>query len=91
MFEEVAKANVGGEFMREEDVERLRQIAEQTWVRHFDDRLGLSQEEMQQLDGVPAQTLPVVERLLSDKPACSPEWEQEESRSANCESCGDNR
>ena len=73
-FDEVAKANVGGEFMREEDVERLHQIAEQTWVRHFDNRLGLSQEEMQQLDGVPAQALPVVERLLSDKPEHKVPW-----------------
>ena len=73
-FDEVAKANVGGEFMREEDVERLHQIAEQTWVRHFDNRLGLSQEEMQQLDGVPAQALPVVERLLSDQPEHKVPW-----------------
>ena len=73
-FDEVAKANVGGEFMREQDVERLRQIAEQTWVRHFDDRLGLSQEEMQQLRAVPAPALPVVERLLSDKPEHKVPW-----------------
>ena len=73
-FDEVAKANVGGEFMREQDVERLRQIAEQTWVRHFDDRLGLSQEEMQQLQAVPAPALPVVERLLSDKPEHKVPW-----------------
>jgi hypothetical protein len=73
-FDEVAKANVGGEFMREQDVERLRQIAEQTWVRHFDDRLGLSQEEMQQLQAVPAPALPVVEHLLSDKPEHKVPW-----------------
>ncbi|WP_341707145.1 HD domain-containing phosphohydrolase [Halopseudomonas sp.] len=73
-FAEVAKANVGGEFMRDEDIERLRTIAEQTWTRHFDDRLGLSQEELRHLEGAPAQTLPVVEHLISDKPEHRIPW-----------------
>lgn len=73
-FAEVANANVGGEFMQEEDIERLHGIAEQTWIRHFDDRLGLSHEELKRLEGVPAPALPVVERLISDKPEHKVPW-----------------
>jgi len=73
-FAEVARANVGGEFMREEDIQRLGSIAEQTWTRHFDDRLGLSHEELKRLEGVPAPALPVVEHLISDKPEHKVPW-----------------
>jgi hypothetical protein len=73
-FAEVAKANVGGEFMRDEDIAQLQQIARQTWTRHFDDRLGLSQQEMRQLEAVPELPLPVVEQLLSDKPEHKVPW-----------------
>ena len=44
-FAFVAMCNIGGEFMAREDQERLRAIAQQTWLRHFDDRLGLSHDE----------------------------------------------
>lgn len=74
-FAEVAKANVGGEFMRDEDIQRLRAIAGQTWVRHFDNRLGLSHEELRHLEDVPVQALPVVEQLLADKPEHKIPWE----------------
>ncbi|MEL0167640.1 MAG: HD domain-containing phosphohydrolase [Pseudomonadaceae bacterium] len=73
-FADVAKANVGGEFMRDEDIARLQQIAEQTWTRNFDDRLGLSQEEMRLLEAVPASELPAVEYLLSNKPQHKVPW-----------------
>ncbi|MBR9971033.1 GAF domain-containing protein [Magnetospirillum sp. J10] len=66
-FAFVAECNVGGEFMAPEKVERLKLIAEQTWVRTFDDRLGLSHEELKRF---PADKpdLPVTEKLLDDKP-----------------------
>ena len=54
--------------MAPERVERLRRIAEETWLRHIDDRLGLSQEEAQRYAATPAEPLPVCERLLADKP-----------------------
>lgn len=67
-FALVAKANVGGEFMAENDVEQLEAIAGRTWLRHFDNRLGLSGDEQQQLLGVPEVSLPAEERLLMDRP-----------------------
>ncbi|KJY83397.1 phosphohydrolase [Vibrio galatheae] len=66
-FEFVARANVGGEFMSQEDIDRIKQISERTWQRHFDDCIGLSPLEnlSQSKQSV---TLPTTERLLSDKP-----------------------
>lgn len=67
-FALVAQANTGGEFMADEDVKRLEAIAEQTWLRHFDNRLGLSGDEQRQLTDVPEVAPPVEERLLADRP-----------------------
>ncbi|ROV59462.1 phosphohydrolase [Vibrio ponticus] len=66
-FEFVAKANVGGEFMSDEAISRVKEIAEQTWLRHFDNRLGLSPFE--ELSKMPTkESLPTEEKLLADKP-----------------------
>ena len=65
-FEIVANANVGAEFMKEEDKERIRQIAKRTWMRNFDDTLGLAHEEKQRVLAE-GSTTPQVEYLLSDK------------------------
>ena len=54
--------------MAPERVGRIGEIATQTWLRHFDDRLGLSHDEAQRVEGTPAPVLPVVEPLLADKP-----------------------
>ena len=67
-FAFVAECNIGGEFMVPERVERLKRVAQRTWIRTLDDRLGLSQEELHRADREPAPALPVVERLLADKP-----------------------
>lgn len=66
-FAFVATCNIGGELMAPERIERLKRIAAQTWVRHFDDRLGLSHEESTRLETIPAAPLPAVEQLLADK------------------------
>ena len=66
-FAYVAECNVGVEFMEPEKLVRLRQIGEQTWSRHFDDRMGMSHGELQRYDSTPAAALPVIETLLSDK------------------------
>src|SRR5690606_17249879 len=66
-FAFIARTNQGGEFLSEESKLRLRQLAEITWVRHFDDRLGLSPLEETRLKGESA-LLPAVEKLLADKP-----------------------
>jgi len=65
-FAFVAQANIGGEQMSDEDVERLRRIARRRWVRHFDKRLGLSRDEYERLVDRDEE-LPVIEHLLADK------------------------
>ena len=67
-FAFVAECNLGGEFMAPERTERLRRIAGETWWRHFDDRLGLSHEELRRHEREPAPPLPARESLLADKP-----------------------
>lgn len=46
---------------------RLELIAEKTWQRHFDDRLGLSLAELQRVKNVSEKQLPATEHLLADK------------------------
>jgi len=65
-FEIIAKANVGAEFMKDEDKEQIRNIASRTWVRNFDDTLGLAHEEKKRVVSEHT-TTPQVENLLSDK------------------------
>lgn len=67
-FAFVAECNVGGEFMSDDKIERLRQIASIKWVRHLSDRIGISREESDRMAGAPEQSLPVEECLLADKP-----------------------
>lgn len=67
-FAFVARCNVGGESMPAADAARIRAIGAQTWMRHFDDRLGLSHIEEARFAGRPAPDLPVAERLLADRP-----------------------
>jgi HD-GYP domain-containing protein (c-di-GMP phosphodiesterase class II) len=73
-FAFVAKANVGSEFMSEQDRERIKAISAQEWTRNFNNRLGLSpaeemmlakQEQDNKLDSDQPTT---IETLLSDKP-----------------------
>jgi HD-GYP domain-containing protein (c-di-GMP phosphodiesterase class II) len=65
-FAFVAECNIGGEFMAPEKIDRLKRIAEETWMRNFDDRLGLAHGELQHYDSAP-EPMPVREPLLSDK------------------------
>jgi HD-GYP domain-containing protein (c-di-GMP phosphodiesterase class II) len=67
-FAFVAECNVGGEFMADEKIERLKQIASKRWVRHLDDGIGLSQDEEYRKRNEPPKTLPVEECLLMDRP-----------------------
>jgi len=67
-FAFVAQANLGGEYMDDEHKARIRRIASRTWIRHFDDRAGLSETELRRCDGVPERPAPAFERLLDDKP-----------------------
>jgi HD-GYP domain-containing protein (c-di-GMP phosphodiesterase class II)/L-rhamnose mutarotase len=67
-FAFIAGSNIGGEYMSDEKKERIRSIAKHTWVRHFDDRLGLSDTELMRYAGVEKRPVPAVEQLLSDRP-----------------------
>jgi hypothetical protein len=66
-FAFVANSNIGAEFMVKEDIERLSEIAENTWQRHFDDRLGLAHDELGRY-ATDAVSFLVQEKLLDDKP-----------------------
>jgi len=66
-FEFVARCNIGGESMPPEHIERLHRIGERTWLRNFDDRIGVSYAEQDRLEGWPREPLPATERLLADK------------------------
>ena len=67
-FAFVAATNVGGEFLSDEARQRLRELGAITWVRYFDDRLGLSPVEELRLAPVPVRPLPAIEPLLADRP-----------------------
>jgi HD-GYP domain-containing protein (c-di-GMP phosphodiesterase class II)/HAMP domain-containing protein len=64
----LASCNEGGEFMSEAKLARLNTLAQRTWQRTLDNRLGVSWEERSRMEREPAQQLPVTESLLSDKP-----------------------
>ena len=69
-FAFIATRNLGEENLDltpgEED--RIRQIGQGTWVRHFDDRLGLAHEELMRRKEVKTDALPVTEKLIADQP-----------------------
>ncbi|MBT9134916.1 MAG: 3'3'-cGAMP-specific phosphodiesterase 1 [Firmicutes bacterium] len=68
-FAFVARSNLGGEAMADEDLQRLAKIASRTWLRTLDDRIGVSWEEGMRQQRTPKPTsLPVEEKLLADKP-----------------------
>ncbi|QXI51860.1 HD domain-containing phosphohydrolase [Pseudomonas alvandae] len=67
-FTFVARCNLGSEAMADDDLQRLQHIAQRTWTRTLDDRLGVSWEENRRQARVPKPTLPVTESLLADKP-----------------------
>ena len=67
-FAFIASANIGSEFMDEAHQARVKTIAQRVWIRHFDDRAGLSDNELIRYEGVPEYPLPAAENLLDDKP-----------------------
>jgi response regulator RpfG family c-di-GMP phosphodiesterase len=66
-FAFVAECNLGQETTTDERRERLKRIAATTWLRHFDDRLGLSHEEAARYPTT-APPLPTAEPLLANQP-----------------------
>jgi HD-GYP domain-containing protein (c-di-GMP phosphodiesterase class II) len=67
-FAFIAECNEGGEFMSDEKIERLEQIAQRTWKRTLDDSIGISWEEARRKSRSGKPALPADEQLLSDKP-----------------------
>lgn len=68
-FAFVAQCNAGTEFMADDAVARLKVIGADTWLRYFDNRLGISTEEMRRMAPLdaPSTPLPVSETLLADR------------------------
>jgi len=66
-FAFVAKCNEGGEFMADDKITRLNQIAGTTWRRTLNDRIGVSWEEGLRKQRSPETELPAQEPLLADK------------------------
>jgi hypothetical protein len=66
-FAFVSSCNIGAEFMSKDHVVRLKEISKESWLRHFDDQLGLSDMEVKRLKETPKAPLPAVEQLLADK------------------------
>ncbi len=75
-FSFIAQCNVGSEFLDEDKMARIEQIAQRTWTRHLDNRLGLSPQESKRLQSIPSVSLPAEERLLADLPEHIIEWPQ---------------
>ena len=66
-FAFIAQCNVGGEFMADDKIQRLEDIAHKTWLRTLPDDIGISWEEAQRKKLNTPQSLPVKEMLISDK------------------------
>ena len=64
-FEFIANANIGGEFMSEQDKKRVEEISTQEWLRYFDNTLGISRDEKNRF--VTYESVPAKEYLLADK------------------------
>jgi len=66
-FEFIAEANIGGEFLDDEAIERIKRIAEMTWTRKLDRTIGLSWEEAKRLEAAQPMTAPCKEKLLENR------------------------
>ncbi len=80
-FAFIARCNT--DFVDEAALLRLQQIAERTWLRTLDDRLGISGEERLRKEAQPVTPLPALEKLLSDRPEQCIERRPEERYAAD--------
>jgi len=67
-FAFIAQCNLGSENLSQAHRDRIQQIGATAWLRHFDDRLGLAEEELARREREPLRTLPATEFLLADQP-----------------------
>ncbi|MEI6898167.1 MAG: HD domain-containing phosphohydrolase [Psychromonas sp.] len=63
-FEFVAECNIGGEFMSDDKMTRLQKIAQYTWTRTLNNKIGIAPIQAKKIADT---SLPVKEHLLSDK------------------------
>ncbi len=67
-FAFIARLNLGSEArVSDDDIARMNQIGDQTWWRHFSDRIGISFDEADRLAREPEPPLPCLELLLANK------------------------
>ncbi|MDN3683070.1 HD domain-containing phosphohydrolase [Vibrio tapetis subsp. quintayensis] len=71
-FAFIAECNIGSEFMNDSKFERLQSIAQLTWKRTIDDKIGISWVEKDRCDN--SQALPVTEFMLSNKAVHKVAW-----------------
>ena len=67
-FAFIAECNLGSENLSKAHRARIKDIGGTTWLRNFDDRVGLAHEELMRHALVPGRPLPAVENLLADQP-----------------------
>jgi HD-GYP domain-containing protein (c-di-GMP phosphodiesterase class II) len=65
-FKFIAEVNIGGEFLDEQKISRIKNIAQRTYIRHFSKKIGLGTNELLRCNSK-EEKLPVVENLLDDK------------------------
>ena len=66
-FAFIADCNLGVQFIDDAATKRIERISKQTWLRYFDDELGLSPAELVKKAPQTAASLPAIEQLLSDR------------------------
>ncbi|CNI04483.1 putative chemotactic transducer-related protein [Yersinia thracica] len=63
----IAHCNIGGEFMSDDAIARIQQIAGYHWTRTLDDNAGIAHEERERKARQPIASVPVQEPMLADK------------------------
>lgn len=79
-FAFVADCNLGSEFMADDKIARLEQLAQRTWLRTLPDDIGIShQEKVKKV----AQRLPAVETVLTNKTEHLYAWDEKKKLQVN--------
>jgi len=65
-FTILANANIGGEFMKNEDIDEIYKISQRKWTKYFDDTIGISNDEKARITDK-NRIFPKEENLLNDK------------------------
>lgn len=63
----IAQCNIGGEFMSDDAIARIQQIAGYHWTRTLDDNAGIAHEERERKARQTVASIPAQEPMLADK------------------------